>query len=158
LNYETEVAFVATTGPREHEEIVGHACYFVNPSNQLAENAFMVTPVWQGIGLGTVMLKRMIEHAMVRSLRGFVFEILKENERMLNVVRGRCKNITTERSNEAVYITLMFERATDQSKIWIDSDTARIDNSAYVQFKAMSGSETAWSPYLDEENFENRIC
>ncbi|MFO7685218.1 MAG: GNAT family N-acetyltransferase [Desulfobacterales bacterium] len=158
LNYETEVAFVATTGPREHEEIVGHACYFVNPSSQLAENAFMVTPAWQGIGLGTVMLKRMIEHAMVRSLRGFVFEILKENERMLNVVRGRCKNITTERSNEAVYITLMFERATDQSKIWIDSDTARIDNSVYVQFKAMSGSETAWSPYLDEENFENRIC
>jgi hypothetical protein len=31
VNFETEVAFMATVGPRDNEEIVGSACYFLNP-------------------------------------------------------------------------------------------------------------------------------
>jgi hypothetical protein len=34
LNYENEVAFVATTGSREEGQIVGQACYFINPDDQ----------------------------------------------------------------------------------------------------------------------------
>lgn len=111
LNYDTEVAFVAVTGPREHEEIVGHACYFLNPATYLAEAAFMVASVWQGIGLGTAMLKRMIAHAMARDLRGLVFEVLRENDRMLSVVHKHCSNIRVDHSEEQVSITLIFDAA-----------------------------------------------
>ena len=51
VNHETEVAFLAVTGPRENEEVVGSACYFLNPTTNLAEVAFMVAPEWQGLGL-----------------------------------------------------------------------------------------------------------
>ncbi|MFO1424476.1 MAG: GNAT family N-acetyltransferase [Candidatus Competibacteraceae bacterium] len=111
LNYETEVAFVAVTGPREHEEIVGHACYFVNPTTHLAEAAFMVASVWQGMGLGTAMLKRLIAHAVAADLHGLVFEILRENDRMLSVVHKHCSNIRIEHSEEQVSITLYFDSA-----------------------------------------------
>jgi RimJ/RimL family protein N-acetyltransferase len=157
LNYETEVAFVATSGPREYEEIVGHACYFVNHSTQLAENAFMVASTWQGLGLGTAMLKRMIEHAMARSLRGFVFEILKENERMLNVVKLCCENITMKRSEDAVYMTLIFDQAANQCRRSIETDDWRYD-SPYPLSKPITADEIEWSPYPQGEDFENRIC
>ena len=48
VNHETEVAFLAVTGPRENEEIVGSACYFLSPTTNLAEVAFMVAPEFQG--------------------------------------------------------------------------------------------------------------
>lgn len=157
LNYETEVAFVATSGPREYEEIVGHACYFVNHSTQLAENAFMVASTWQGLGLGTAMLKRMIEHAMARSLRGFVFEILKENERMLNVVKLCCENITMTRSEDAVYMTLIFDQAANQYRRSVETDDWRHEP-PYPLSKPITADEIEWSPYPQGEDFENRIC
>jgi len=108
LNYETEVAFVATTGPREHEQIVGHACYFVNPSTHLAETAFMIQPAWQGTGLGTALQRRMVDHAMTRGIRGFVAEILPENKKMVNLARNCCETVTVERDEDTVHVTMLF--------------------------------------------------
>jgi GNAT superfamily N-acetyltransferase len=75
VNHETEVAFLATTGPRENEEVVGSACYFLNPTTNLAEVAFMVAPEWQGAGLGSALQARLQEYAVGRGVRGFVAEI-----------------------------------------------------------------------------------
>src|SRR5262249_41690795 len=52
VDFEHDVAFVAVVGPRENEEIVGTGAYFLNPSTNLAEIAYMVVPEWQGSGLG----------------------------------------------------------------------------------------------------------
>src|SRR5262249_3841770 len=76
VNHETDVAFVAVTGPRENEKIVGSACYFLSPTTNLAEVAFMVAPEFQGAGLGTALQACLQEYAMSRNVRGFVFEIL----------------------------------------------------------------------------------
>ncbi|MDG4552962.1 MAG: GNAT family N-acetyltransferase [Candidatus Competibacter sp.] len=108
VNYETEVAFVATTGPREHEEIVGHACYFLNPSINLAEAAFMINPSWQGVGLGAAMQRRLMEHASTRGIRGFVAEILPNNKKMVNLAKICCDNVTTERDEDTLHVTMLF--------------------------------------------------
>ncbi len=108
LNYETEVAFVATTGPREHEEIVGQACYFLNPSTNLAETAFIVESSWQGSGLGTAMQQRLMEHAQTRGIRGFVAEILPENKKMIGLAKSCCDNVTTTRDEDSVHVTMLF--------------------------------------------------
>jgi len=60
---ENEVGFVAVTGPREYEVIIGQGCYFVNPSTNLAETALLVDPAWQGTGLGGSLQRRLAEHA-----------------------------------------------------------------------------------------------
>jgi len=69
LNYETEVAFVAVEGPRENEKLIGQSCYFINPSTNLAETAFMIDPAWQGAGLGSALQRRIAEHARARPAR-----------------------------------------------------------------------------------------
>jgi acyl-CoA hydrolase/RimJ/RimL family protein N-acetyltransferase len=108
LNYETEVAFVAVQGPRENEHVVGQCCYFINPSTNLAETAFMVDPAWQGSGLGTAMQVRMAEHAKGRGLRGFVAEILPSNGKMIALARKGSENIQVERDEDTVYVTTFF--------------------------------------------------
>src|SRR5262249_53582647 len=55
VDYSDTVAFVAVYGSRDSGKIVGHASYFVNPSTNLAETAFMVAPSWQRTGLGSSM-------------------------------------------------------------------------------------------------------
>jgi hypothetical protein len=62
VNYDTEVAFLAVVGDREEEEVVGSACYFVNPSTNMAEVAYMILPRWQGSGLGTAMQQLSLIH------------------------------------------------------------------------------------------------
>lgn len=108
LNYETEVAFVAVHGPREHNRIVGQACYFVNPSTNLGESAFMVDPAWQGYGLGTALQIRMAEHARARGLRGFVAEILPQNDRMVALARKASNQVSVHREEDSLHMTMLF--------------------------------------------------
>ena len=108
FNYEHEVGFVAVTGPREHEVIVGQCCYFVNPTSNLAETAFLVDPAWQGTGLGTAMQNHMVEHAKARGLRGFVAEILAHNAKMIALAKRGAGDIRVEREDDTVYVTQRF--------------------------------------------------
>jgi acyl-CoA hydrolase/GNAT superfamily N-acetyltransferase len=107
-SYENEVGFVAVTGPREQETIVAQSCYFVNPSTNLAETAFLVDPAWQGSGLGGAMQLRMTEHAKGHGLRGFVAEILPENSKMIALARRCSETITVERDEDTVHVTMLF--------------------------------------------------
>ena len=88
VNHATQVAFLAVTGPRENEVVVASACYFLNSTSNLAEVAYMVAPEWQGLGLGKALQARLQEFAMARGVRGFVAEILANNERMVRLAAG----------------------------------------------------------------------
>jgi GNAT superfamily N-acetyltransferase len=83
VNFEDEVAFLAVAGEREHEEIVGSGCYYVDHATNLAEAGFMVAEAWQGTGLGSALQQRMREHALRCGVRGFKYEILRSNAPMI---------------------------------------------------------------------------
>lgn len=112
VNFETEVAFVAVAGTREQPEIVAHACYFIDVSTNLAETAFMVSPKWQGLGLGGALQKRMMEHAQSRGVRGFVAEILPTNTSMVKLARGGAgagaANVSVEKTEDSLRLTVLF--------------------------------------------------
>src|SRR5262244_3649397 len=108
VNHETEVAFLAVTGPRENEEVVGSACYFLNPTTNLAEVAFMVSPEWQGAGVGKALQARLLEYAMSRGVRGFVADIVPSNSSMLRLVARAPGIVTTSRDEDAVHVTVLF--------------------------------------------------
>jgi RimJ/RimL family protein N-acetyltransferase len=87
VDFDHDVAFVAVRGSRENEEIVGIAGYFLNPSTNLAEIAFMVEPAHQKSGLGSALQDRLMEFARARNVRGFVAEVLQINEGMMGLAR-----------------------------------------------------------------------
>jgi RimJ/RimL family protein N-acetyltransferase len=120
VNHETEVAFLGVSGPRENEEVVGSACYFLSPTTNLAEVAFMVAPEWQGAGLGTALQARLLEYAMSRGVRGFVAEILPGNTAMVRLAASASGTVTTSRDEDAVHVTILFPDTTR------DEDTSAI--------------------------------
>jgi RimJ/RimL family protein N-acetyltransferase len=108
VNYDTAVAFLAVVGDREGEEVVGSACYFVNPSTNMAEVAYMILPQWQGTGLGSALQQRLIEYARQRGLLGFTAEILASNTRMLRLAKKACDHVSVERDGDTVEVTMRF--------------------------------------------------
>ncbi len=108
VNFENEVAFVAVSGTRENPRIVAHACYFIDPSTNLGETAFMISPQWQGCGLGSALQRRMIEHAKARGLRGFVADIMSSNANMVRLAKSGSSEVNVESSGTTVRVTALF--------------------------------------------------
>lgn len=109
VNHDTDVAFLAVTGPRENEQVVGSGCYFLNPTTNLAEVAFMVAPEWQGRGLGRALQDRLQGYAQDRGVRGFTAEILAHNKRMLRLANGGRGSISATTEDGEAHVTILFE-------------------------------------------------
>jgi acyl-CoA hydrolase/RimJ/RimL family protein N-acetyltransferase len=108
VNHDTEVAFLAVIGDREGETVVGSACYFVNPSTNLAEVAYMILPQWQGTGLGSALQQRLTEYARQRGLLGFTAEILASNARMIQLAKRACDHVSIQRDGDTLEVTMRF--------------------------------------------------
>lgn len=108
VDYENEMACVAVTGQRENEIIIGSACYFLNPTTNLAEAAYMIHPDWQRLGLGGILQQWLIEHAKTKGLRGFTLEILATNDRMIRLAKSAATKVSIERSGDSYEVVMIF--------------------------------------------------
>ena len=108
VDYDREMAFVAVFGDREGDRIVGSCCYYVNPTTNLAEVAYMILPEWQGVGLGGALQQRMIEYAKKRGLRGFTADILAQNAKMKKLFQSGSPNVSIEREGDTYEVTMLF--------------------------------------------------
>ena len=68
----------------------------------------MVSPGWQGAGVGTALQARLLEYAMSRGVRGFVADILPANSSMLRLIARAPGVVTTSRDEDAVHVTVVF--------------------------------------------------
>jgi acetyltransferase len=88
LDYAREMALVAERKNAQGEpEIVGVSRYYLNPQTGLAEFAVIVNDAFQGQGLGQHLMERLIAVARERSVRRLVGSVLRENQRMLALVK-----------------------------------------------------------------------
>lgn len=108
VDHESDMAFVAVSGPRENETMVGTSCYFINHATNLGEVAYMIDHAWQGSGLGSALQRRMKEYAIARGLRGFVADILASNEKMIRLAKAAGDDVTIERDAGSVQVTMLF--------------------------------------------------
>lgn len=96
IDYDRELTLLATIMKGEVEHVIGWGLYVAGPSAGVAEVAFVVADAWQGRGIGTHLLRRLIEIGAGRGLRGFVAQTQATNARMLRVFE-RCGYPVTER-------------------------------------------------------------
>ncbi len=81
----TRMAYIAVTGEAGSEQIVGVARYgLVEPGE--AEAAVVVEDAYQGRGLGTALLGRLMEYAKAQGVRIWLAEINAENARMMRFI------------------------------------------------------------------------
>jgi len=88
IDYEREMAFIATaSGPDGLEETLGVARAVADPNNEEAEFAITVRSDLKGGGLGELLMRKLIRHFQSRGTQRMVGEVLKENERMLELAQ-----------------------------------------------------------------------
>jgi acetyltransferase len=83
IDYDRQMAFVLETGG----EILGVARLSADPDNCRAEFAVTVRSDLKSHGMGTLLMRRLVEYAKRRGIEELVGEILAENARMISLAR-----------------------------------------------------------------------
>jgi len=110
VSYGDEMAFAAVLGDVETgERIIATSSYYVDGDTGLADVAYMVSPEYQGQGLGTALHARTVEYAREHGVRGFTADILENNPAMLNVFARGPGHLNTHTTNGVHEIELLFE-------------------------------------------------
>lgn len=110
VDYRKNVAIVLETQVEGTEpEIIGVARYHLDQATNLAEVAFTIRDAWQGKGLGTLLLQKLIRIAKARGLEGFTASVLADNRGMLHVFHRAGLQLQS-RLDEGVYeLTMKFK-------------------------------------------------
>jgi acetyltransferase len=87
VDYPDNMALVALVDGPEGEEQVGVARYVRNPGTATAEIAIVVADDWQGRGIATRLLTDLRDVARQAGITHLVASVLRENGRMLELVR-----------------------------------------------------------------------
>jgi acetyltransferase len=85
IDYDREMAFIATTRDQGAEREIGVVRYVTNPDGESCEFALVVADEWQRRGLGRRMMTLLIEVARTRGLREMIGHVLAENRGMLGL-------------------------------------------------------------------------
>ncbi len=87
IDYDREMAFIATDPQVEQTETLAVVRCVADPDNTRAEFAIMVRSDLKRSGLGTAMMQKIIRYCRQRGLKQIVGQVLKDNVAMLNLVR-----------------------------------------------------------------------
>ncbi len=103
VDFDQEVAIVATVPKAEGVELVGGARYVVLPGGEAAEVTFLVKDAWHGRGVATGLLDRLMTHARTHGLREFRAFVLEGNHEMLGVFHRSAPNPVRSRLEDGVH-------------------------------------------------------
>ena len=89
VDYCKRMALVATRHQDDEEYIIAVARYAVAPEREpdLAEAAIVVEDEYQSLGLGTLLLTRLVEYARTHGIRAFSATVRQDNIQIMRFVR-----------------------------------------------------------------------
>jgi GNAT superfamily N-acetyltransferase len=105
IDFVNHVALVAVANDAGHSTIVGGGRYVVTQPGQ-AEVAFAIIDAYQGLGIGSALMRRLATLGREAGLREFIAEVLSENLPMLNVFERSGLVMSTERDGTVMHVTL----------------------------------------------------
>ncbi|HDP89896.1 MAG TPA: bifunctional acyl-CoA synthetase/GNAT family N-acetyltransferase [Thioalkalivibrio sp.] len=85
IDYDEEMAFIAVTEVDGHEQELGVARYSINPDRESCEFALVVDDRWHHRGIGSQLMKSLMQAARSKGLRRMEGEVLASNRRMLEL-------------------------------------------------------------------------
>ena len=103
IDYREEMAIVGLVGEAGDEEMVAIGMFNIDPSINEAEVAFLVRDDWQRRGIGTFLIKKLIDIALEMGLKGFMAEVLVENKKMMYVFH-KCGYPVRTKLEDGVYL------------------------------------------------------
>lgn len=96
IDYDREMALVLAE-PGTAGEIFGAVHISADPDGECAEFAILLRSDMAGLGLGPLLMRRIIDHSRERGLRELFGEVLRENRPMLRI----CELFKFQRTSKA---------------------------------------------------------
>jgi acetyltransferase len=106
IDYEREMAFIAVAIQNDETEILGVVRAQRDPDNTEAEFAIAIRSDLKGIGLGSCLLKKMIDYCRAQGTRKLVGATMLENNGMANLARKLGFNVRFNRDDELIGMQL----------------------------------------------------
>ena len=105
IDFVNHVALVAVANDAGRPTIVGGGRYVVIQPGQ-AEVAFAIIDAYQGLGVGSALMRHLATLGREAGLHEFTAEVLSENVPMLNVFERSGLAMSTERDGTVMHVTL----------------------------------------------------
>ncbi|HLV79926.1 MAG TPA: GNAT family N-acetyltransferase, partial [Chthonomonadaceae bacterium] len=86
IDYEREMALVVVQGAEPVCEMLGVGRYFVDEATRMAELAFTVRDDWHNRGIGTLLMRRLLEVGRAKGLAGFDAYVQADNAPMIDLL------------------------------------------------------------------------
>lgn len=103
------VAIVVETQPQQSEpELIGVARYHNDRSTNFAEIAFLIRDDWQRHGVGTELIKHLIDIAKQNGIGGFTAEVLTINTPMFSVFERSGLEVQITHEGDVCHVRLPF--------------------------------------------------
>jgi acetyltransferase len=106
IDYDREMAFIATASTGGVLETLGVARAVADPDNASAEFAVIVRSDLKGRGLGAILMNKLIRYCQARGTRTLVGEALPHNHRVLQLARRLGFAIAPNKSNGTMWMHL----------------------------------------------------
>ena len=107
IDFVNHVALVAVASGAGQPTIVGGGRYVVVQPGQ-AEVAFAIIDAYQGLGIGSALMRHLATLGREAGLHEFIAEVLSENVPMLNVFERSGLAMSTECDGTVMHVTLRF--------------------------------------------------
>ena len=108
IDYINDQTIVATIGELGFEKVIAVGEYFRNTITNMAEVAYSVSKEYQGMGIATILQKKINQAAIDNSIKGLTAYISSHNKSMISLFHKQPYKITTERNEDVLILTCMF--------------------------------------------------
>jgi acyl-CoA hydrolase/GNAT superfamily N-acetyltransferase len=108
-DYDEEMGIIGLVTKDDHELMVALGRYFLDRTSNLAEIAFIVRDSYQMLGIGSFLLRYLIDIANSRGIRGFRGEVLKENKIMMHVLHQCGYPMQSQLADDCYTFSIIFK-------------------------------------------------
>ncbi len=88
IDYDREMAFLASVRENGEEVEIAIARYVINPDGDSCEFGVVVDDKWQGRGLGTLLMETLMDEARSKGIKRIEGSVLSDNTHMLRLMRN----------------------------------------------------------------------
>ena len=109
IDYQKDMAIVGLVEENGREKIIAVGRYALEPKSNMAETALLVQDDWQGKGLGTWLLKYLIQIAKSRKIAGFKAQVMADNRAPLHMAHKTGYTVETTLEDGVFLVSFKFQ-------------------------------------------------
>ena len=109
VDYVRNMTIVAVVGEVGVERIVSVGAYFFEPARNMAEVAFSVLKDWQGLGLSSLIIRKLADAARENGISGLTAYTQPNNQRMIKLFQSLPYKVKTSFDEDMLYLSCKFD-------------------------------------------------